>query len=679
MPETITSIQSRNISKPDINGQRALSEAPKIPLAEPEIPLLQALEQGLSPREMSLLQLQQLTDEVRNYLLYSVGRTGGHFGAGLGVVELTVALHHIYNTPEDRIVWDVGHQAYPHKMLTGRLHRMHTMRQSGGLAGFPKRSESEFDTFGVGHSSTSISAAMGMALAAKHQGLDRKVVAVIGDGAITGGMALEALAHAGHVRPNMLVILNDTQMSIGPNSGRQATYFAKLWASKPYIAMRERSKQVLRKVTPAWNFVKRTEEHMKGMVAPSTLFEELGFHYIGHLDGHDLPGLVKTLGNMKSLQGPQFLHIRTMKGKGFAPAEADPVSYHAINKIETKTVGTEKLAVVAPKPKPKKPKYQEVFGQWLCDMAEQDERLIGITPAMCEGSGMVAFAKRFPSQYYDVAIAEQHAVTLAAGMACDGLKPVVAIYSTFLQRGYDQLLHDVALQNLDVTFALDRAGLVGQDGPTHHGAFDLSYLRCVPNMVIGAPSDENECRQMLFTAYQYQGPAAIRYPRGTGPGAVIENDMTAMEIAVAKTVRQGEKVAILAFGALLPEALQAAEVLNATVVDMRWIKPLDERIVLDLARTHSLLVTVEENAVAGGAGSAVNELLHASAMSCRVSNLGLPDVFIDHGDPMEQRKWVALDSTSIAERVQAVLLTMAECKLSLEPDAPTAVTAFGTP
>ncbi|MEM8564078.1 MAG: 1-deoxy-D-xylulose-5-phosphate synthase [Pseudomonadota bacterium] len=632
----------------------------------------------MSPRAMSMTQLQQLSDEVRNYLLYSVGRTGGHFGAGLGVVELTVALHHIYETPEDRIVWDVGHQAYPHKMLTGRLHRMHTMRQSGGLAGFPKRSESEFDTFGVGHSSTSISAAMGMALAAKHQGLDRKVVAVIGDGAITGGMALEALAHAGHVRPNMLVILNDNQMSIGPNSGGLATYFAKLWASKPYIAMRERSKQVLKKLTPAWNFVKRTEEHMKGMVAPSTLFEELGFHYIGHLDGHDLPGLVKILGNMKALQGPQFLHIRTMKGKGFAPAEADPVSYHAINKIETETVGTEKLAVVTPKPKPKLPKYQEVFGQWLCDMAERDGRLVGITPAMCEGSGMVTFAQRFPSQYYDVAIAEQHAVTLAAGMACDGLKPVVAIYSTFLQRGYDQLLHDVALQNLDVTFALDRAGLVGQDGPTHHGAFDLSYLRCVPNMVIGAPSDENECRQMLFTAYEHKGPAAIRYPRGTGPGVAIESEMTAMAIGVARRVREGEQVAILSFGALLPEAVEAAEALNATVVDMRWVKPIDEHTVLDLASTHSLLVTVEENAVAGGAGSAVNEFLNTCAVRCRVCNLGLPDAFVDHGDPMEQRQWVALDATSIVERVQSALMTMTECELSLKSDTATAVSAFGS-
>ena len=636
-----------------------LSEIPVLP---PATPLLDTIDQGASLRELNMAQLKQLTRELRSYLLYSVGQSGGHFGAGLGVVELTVALHYIYNTPHDRIVWDVGHQTYPHKILTGRMRQMHSMRQAGGLAGFPKRSESEYDTFGVGHSSTSISAAMGMALAAKHQGIDRKVIAVIGDGAITGGMAFEALAHAGHERPNMLVILNDNQMSIGHNLGGLATYFAKIWASKTYIAMREGSKKVLEKIRPAWELAKRTEEHMKGMVAPGTMFEELGFHYIGPLDGHDLPGLVQTLENMKELEGPQFLHIRTMKGKGFAPAEADPVGYHAVNKIEAKPKGP---ALAAPAPvAPKLPKYQDVFGRWLCDMAEQDKRLVGITPAMCEGSGMVDFARRFPDRYYDVAIAEQHAITLAAGMACDGLKPVVAIYSTFLQRGYDQLIHDVALQNLDVTFAIDRAGLVGQDGPTHHGAFDLSFLRCIPNMVIGAPSDENECRQMLYTAYQHKGPAAIRYPRGTGPGAIIANEMTAMEIGKAVEVRRGERVAILSFGALLKEAMAAAEELNATVVDMRWVKPLDEGMVLALANGHELLVTLEENAVAGGAGSAVNELLTANSIYCTVLNLGLPDQIVEHGSHEEQLSWTGLDAPGILRNVKQVIQFPRETVLS---------------
>jgi 1-deoxy-D-xylulose-5-phosphate synthase len=624
-----------------------------IPVLPPATPLLDRIDQGASLRDLSMAQLKQLTGELRSFLLYSVGQSGGHFGAGLGVVELTVALHYIYDTPHDRIVWDVGHQTYPHKILTGRMRQMHSMRHAGGLAGFPKRSESDYDTFGVGHSSTSISAAMGMALAAKHRGIDRKVIAVIGDGAITGGMAFEALAHAGHERPNMLVILNDNQMSIGHNRGGLATYFAKIWASKTYLAMREGSKKVLEKIRPAWELAKRTEEHMKGMVAPGTMFEELGFHYIGPLDGHDLPGLIQTLENMKELEGPQFLHIRTMKGKGFAPAEADPVGYHAINKIEPKPKGP---LLAAPTPvKAKSPKYQDVFGRWLCDMAEQDKRLIGITPAMCEGSGMVEFAKRFKDRYYDVAIAEQHAITLAAGMACDGLKPVVAIYSTFLQRGYDQLIHDVALQNLDVTFAIDRAGLVGQDGPTHHGAFDLSFLRCIPNMVIGAPSDENECRQMLYTAYQYQGPAAIRYPRGTGPGAIIANEMTELEIGKAVEVRRGERVAILCFGALLKEAMIAAEKLNATVVDMRWVKPLDEAMVLEVARRHELVVTLEENAVAGGAGSAVNELLASKGEPYNLQNLGLPDQFVEHGDHNDQLRWMGLDAAGIMQSIHSKL------------------------
>ena len=626
-----------------------LSDLPIIP---PDTPLLDRIEQGDSLHALNTLQLLQISEELRGYLLYSVGQTGGHFGAGLGVIELTVALHHIYNTPHDRIVWDVGHQTYPHKILTGRRGQMHSMRQADGLAGFPKRAESEYDTFGVGHSSTSISAAMGMALAARQQGINRKVIAVIGDGAITGGMAIEALAHAGHERPNMLVILNDNQMSIGHNKGGLATYFAKIWASKFYISMRKGSKKVLQKIQPAWELAKRTEEHLKGMVAPGTLFEELGFHYIGPLDGHDLPGLLQTLENMKDLDGPQFLHIRTMKGKGFQPAEQDPVGYHAVNKIEAKPKGP--LAAVT-EAKPSGPKYQAVFGRWLCDMAERDNRLVGITPAMCEGSGMVEFSKRFPDRYYDVAIAEQHALTMAAGMACDGLKPVVAIYSTFLQRGYDQLIHDIALQNLDVTFGIDRAGLVGEDGPTHHGAFDLSYLRCIPNMVIGAPSDENECRQMLYTAYQYPGPAAIRYPRGTGPRALIADELVQMPIGKAREVRSGKQVAILNFGALLPHALLAANQLNATVVDMRWVKPMDTKIIETLADEYDLLVTLEDNAISGGAGSGVNQCLVEQHLLVGVLNLGIPDAFIEHGTSEEQHAWIGLDGPGIERAIKAKL------------------------
>ena len=615
-----------------------------LPTTAPETPVLDRIaDTGHEIASLNDEELVGLANELREFLLYSVSTTGGHFGAGLGVVELTIALHHVFNTPDDRIVWDVGHQCYPHKVLTGRRERMSSMRHKGGLSGFPKRSESEFDTFGVGHSSTSISAAMGMALAARQQGIDRKVVAVIGDGAITGGMAFEALAHAGHERPNMLVILNDNQMSIGHNTGGLAKYFARIWASQNYLTLRETSKKLLEHVKPAWELAKRTEEHMKGMVTPGTLFEELGWHYIGPLDGHDLPSLAKVLKRVSSLDGPQILHIRTIKGKGFAPAEADPIGYHALGKIETK-----KPESSSSEPKP--PKYQDVFGQWLCDTAAEDSRLAGITPAMGEGSGMVNFAAAYPDRYFDVAIAEQHAVTLAAGMACDGVKPVVAIYSTFLQRGYDQLIHDVALQNLDVTFAIDRAGLVGQDGATHHGAFDLSYLRCIPNLIIAAPSNENDCRQMLVSAYNHTGPSAVRYPRGEGTGVRIEPQLRGVEIGKGHVVREGSEIAILNFGVLLTEAEKAGEVLNATVADMRWVKPLDTDLIMQLAQTHSRFITVEENVVAGGAGSGVAEYLASQGLSIEIRHVAIDDRFIDHASQGETRIDAGLSCDDILEQ-----------------------------
>lgn len=615
----------------------------QFPTVQPDTPVLDQVQADLAClRALSEQDLLTLATEVRDFMLYSVSKTGGHFGAGLGVVELSIALHHVLNTPEDRIVWDVGHQTYPHKILTGRMDRLATIRQAGGLSGFPKRTESPFDTFGVGHSSTSISAAMGMAVAAGRQGVDRKVVAVIGDGAITGGMAFEALAHAGHVRPNMLVILNDNQMSIGHNTGGLATYFAKIWASPTYIALREGSKRILEHVRTAWDLAKKTEEQMKSLVAPGMLFEELGFNYVGPLDGHDLPQLVQTLEAMVDLKGPQLLHIRTVKGKGFSPAESDPVGYHAINKIEAAPAATE-VKKASP------PKYQDVFGAWLCDMAAEDERLVGITPAMCEGSGMVRFSREYPERYHDVAIAEQHAVTLAAGMACDGVKPVVAIYSTFLQRAYDQLIHDVALQNLDVTFAIDRGGLVGQDGATHHGVFDLSYLRCVPNMVVACPSDENECRQLLYSAYQHTGPAAVRYPRGAGTGVVVETTMTAMPIGKAVTLRTGKHIAILNFGVLLEEAAAAAETLDATLVDMRWVKPLDEALLMKMAASHERFITVEENMMAGGAGSAVAEFLSRAGARLEIHHVAIPDTFIHHGSQKENREAAGLTRAAIVD------------------------------
>ena len=622
----------------------------EIPLQRPNTPLLDRITSPADLRGQSEEVLTSLARELREYLLYTVGRTGGHFGAGLGVVELTLALHYVYNTPEDRLVWDVGHQCYPHKIITGRREQMHTMRMADGLAGFPKRAESEYDTFGVGHSSTSISAALGMALAARQKGEDRRTVAVIGDGAMTAGMAFEAINHAAHCRADMLVVLNDNQMSISKNEGGLNTYFSKIWASKVYNNIRDGGKEILAKLpgNPK-DLVARLEEYMKGMVAPATLFEELGFNYIGPIDGHDLDVLVPTIRNMRDLEGPQLLHIITRKGKGFEPAEKDPIGYHAITKIEPKPA--------QPKPvsKPKGPKYQAVFGDWLCDTATIDQRLVGITPAMCEGSGMVEFSERFADRYYDVAIAEQHALTLAAGMACEGLKPVVAIYSTFLQRGYDQLIHDIALQNLDVTFGIDRAGLVGEDGPTHAGAFDLSFLRCVPNMLVMAPSDENETRQLLYTGYCHNGPASIRYPRGTGPGALIEREMRELPIGKGVMKRDGRSVAILNFGTLLPAAMEAAERLDASVADMRFVKPLDEELILQLADSHDLIVTLEENAIAGGAGSAVNEFLHSVSRSNPVLNLGLPDEFTDHGNHGAMLATCGLDGEGVYRAISARL------------------------
>jgi 1-deoxy-D-xylulose-5-phosphate synthase len=616
-----------------------------IPDTRPATPLLDQVDSPTQLKEFSHDQLLTLADELRAFILYSVGKSGGHFGAGLGVVELTIALHTVFNAPHDRLVWDVGHQTYPHKILTGRREKMTKMRQKDGPSGFPKRSESEYDSFGVGHSSTSISAALGMAMASNQLGIERKTVAVIGDGAMTAGMAFEAINHAAHVDNDLLVVLNDNQMSISHNVGGLSTYFSKLWASKFYNQLRESGKKALKVIPQAASFVKHTEEYMKGMVSPATIFEELGFNYIGPIDGHDLPLLIQTLNKLKEIKGPVLLHTITHKGKGFGPAETDPVGYHALTKIEPKADSTET-------PKPKLPKYQKVFGDWLCDMAEQDTKLVGITPAMCEGSGMVEFAERFPDRYADVAIAEQHAVTLAAGMACEGLKPVVAIYSTFLQRGYDQLIHDVAIQDLDVLFAMDRAGLVGEDGATHAGAYDLSYLRCIPNMLIMAPSDENETRQLLYTGYIHQGPAAVRYPRGTGPGAIIDKTMTALPIGKAVTKREGSNVAILNFGTLLGSALQAAEKLDATVVDMRFVKPLDKEMVLKLAASHKLLVTLEENAIAGGAGSGVSELLAEEAVVIPVLQLGLGDKLIDHANHNEQLSLAGLDSEQIIDRIQ---------------------------
>ncbi|HKK14523.1 MAG TPA: 1-deoxy-D-xylulose-5-phosphate synthase [Gammaproteobacteria bacterium] len=615
-------------------------------------PLLEGIDTPADLRTLPEHELEALAAELRAFLIESVSRTGGHLAAGLGTVELTVALHYVFNTPDDRLVWDVGHQSYPHKILTGRRARMGTIRQKGGLAGFPKRDESPYDTFGVGHSSTSISAALGMAVAAARTGSPRRAVAVIGDGAMTAGEAFEALNHAGDLSANLLVILNDNEMSISPNVGALSSYLARVLSGRVYSSVREGSKKVLKGMPPFWELARRAEEHVKGMVVPGTLFEELGFNYLGPLDGHDLPTLVRTLRNLRALKGPQLLHVVTRKGKGYPPAEANPCAYHGVGSFDPQT-GQPPAGKAAGSAAG--PTYTAVFGQWLCDMASQDGRLVGITPAMREGSGLVAFSERFPERYFDVGIAEQHSLTVAAGMACDGLKPVVAIYSTFLQRAYDQLIHDIALQDLPVTFAIDRAGLVGPDGPTHAGAFDLSYLRCVPNLVVMAPADEAECRRMLSTAYSLDGPAAVRYPRGRGPGVAVPEDLDVLEVGRAETRREGRRVALLAFGSMVGPAQEAGEDLDATVVNMRFVKPLDEERIAALAADHELLVTVEENVVAGGAGSAVAECLSRQGLSVPLLHLGLPDRFVEHGSREELLAECGLDAAGIRQSVAARL------------------------
>jgi 1-deoxy-D-xylulose-5-phosphate synthase len=630
-----------------------------IPSTRPATPLLDTIDHPGQLRDLAVHQLDQLANELRAYLLYSVGKTGGHFGAGLGVVELTIALHYVYDTPRDKLVWDVGHQTYPHKILCGRREQLLTIRQANGLSGFPKRSESKFDSFGVGHSSTSLSAALGMKIAASLDKRDDRVVAVIGDGSMTAGMAIEALNHIAHVDQDLLVVLNDNNMSISRNVGGLATYFSKLWSSKLYILFRESTKRVLKTFPSTSGLIRKTEELMKALVAPGIIFEELGYTYIGPIDGHNISLLVHTLENLKKITGPVLLHVATSKGKGFLPAEKDPINYHAINKIEalgTTQAGPDKLEsgpveAVAPPPK----KYQQVFGEWLCDVAERDRNLVALTPAMSEGSGMIEFSHRFPDRFFDVAIAEQHAVTLAAGLACEHKKPVVAIYSTFLQRAYDQVVHDVALQNLDVLFAIDRAGLVGEDGATHAGSFDLTFLRCVPNMIVMAPSDENEVRQLLYTGFMYSGPAAVRYPRGVGPGAKTVSTMAALPLGKANLCRKGKTVALLNFGTLLPTALAVADQINASVADMRFVKPLDEELIEDIARHHQLLVTLEENVIAGGAGAGVSEYLSKTGITTPLLHLGLPDQFINHDSHEAQIAYAGLNKSGIHESIQRAM------------------------
>ena len=622
-----------------------------IPTEHPISEILKDIETPCDVRKLTPSQIPQLADELREFLLYSVGRTGGHFGAGLGVIELTLALHYKFDTPHDRIVWDVGHQTYPHKIITGRREAMESMRQNNGLAPFPVRSESDYDTFGVGHSSTSISAALGMITAAEKKNEKRHVTAVIGDGALTAGMAYEALAHAGSIDKNLLVILNDNQMSISENIGGLRNYLTRIWASKTYNRIRESGKSVLTYLPGAKEFARKAEIHAKGMVAPGSLFEELGFEYFGPVDGHDSKNLINILENLKNINGPKFLHVITTKGKGFAQAEDDPVGFHAINKIKTEDLPAND------KKKSTLPSYSKIFGEWLSFKAANDENLVAITPAMGEGSGMNDFSKEYPDRYYDVAIAEQHSVTFAAGLACEGLKPVVAIYSTFLQRAYDQLIHDVALQNLDVLFAIDRAGLVGLDGATHQGAFDLSFIRCIPNMVIMAPSDEAMAWKMFNSGYEYPGPVAIRYPRGIGTGASFEKTEDTIEIGKSKTVltSDNKEVIILFFGNLFDSAIQAGKEMNAKVVDMRFIKPIDEELIQEISDDYKLIVTIEDNVVAGGAGSAVNEMLLKINTNSKILNIGLPDEFIEHGDQEQQKVINGLDGEGITKSIREKL------------------------
>jgi 1-deoxy-D-xylulose-5-phosphate synthase len=607
--------------------------------------LLSTIDSPDDLRKLDRRQLQTLADDLRAFLLESVAMTGGHLSSNLGTVELTVALHYVYDTPHDRIVWDVGHQTYPHKILTGRREAMSRLRMLGGISGFPRRSESEFDAFGTAHSSTSISAALGMAEAARIKGENRHVVAVIGDGAMSAGMAFEAMNNAGVSETDLLVILNDNEMSISPAVGALNRYLARL-ISGPYTAARSAGKRILNVVPRSLaEIARRAEEHVKGMLVPSTLFEEFGFNYIGPIDGHDLNSLIPTLRNIKGVPGPRLLHVITKKGQGYKLAEADPVAYHGVSRFQPES-GLAAARGAA------KMNYTQVFGDWLCDMAALDARLVGITPAMREGSGLVRFQQEFPGRYFDVGIAEQHALTFAAGLACEGLKPVVAIYSTFLQRAYDQLIHDVCIQNLPILFALDRAGLVGADGATHHGAFDLSYLRCIPNLTVMAPSDENECRQMLYTGFTLEGPGAVRYPRGSGPGVPLQSEMAALPVGKAQIRRSGRAVAMLSFGSMLGVAIAAGEALDATVVNMRFVKPLDEALILELAAGHDLIVTLEENVVAGGAGSAVAELLAAHRIAAEVLHLGLPDRFIDHGDQQQLLASAGLDVESVTRAIR---------------------------
>ncbi len=608
--------------------------------------LLNSIHSPADLKHLDRRTLMRLADELRSFLLQSVSRTGGHLSSNLGTVELTVALHYVYDTPHDRIIWDVGHQSYPHKILTGRKEGMAHLRQFGGMSGFPKRSESEYDSFGTAHSSTSISAALGMAVASRNAGVSRQHIAVIGDGALTAGMVFEAMNNAG-VTPdiNLLVILNDNDMSISPPVGAMNRYLARLMSGQFYAAAKNVGRAVLQHVPPVLELARRFEEHAKGMVTPATLFEEMGFNYVGPIDGHDLDALIPTLQNMRALKGPQFLHVVTKKGQGYKLAEADPVLYHGPGKFDP-AIGIQK-SNSAPKTT-----FTQVFGHWLCDMADHDPRLIGITPAMREGSGMVEFDRRFPTRYFDVGIAEQHAVTFAAGIACEGQKPVVAIYSTFLQRAYDQLIHDVALQNLDVTFALDRAGLVGADGATHAGNYDIAFLRCIPNMVVATPSDENESRLLLSTCYQYPGPASVRYPRGSGCGAVVQPGLDTVPVGRGIVRRRGSKIAILVFGTLLPAAMQVADALDLSVVDMRFVKPLDQDLVREMAAGHEALVTLEEGCVMGGAGSAVAETLNQSGLVCPLLQLGLPDLFIDHGEQAALLAGVGLDAAGIEHSIR---------------------------